>query len=561
MLLNLHVKNLAIIDEVEVDFTNHLNILTGETGAGKSILIDSINIALGMKASGDMIRKGAEYGLVELIFHLDNEQAAVKLKELDIPAEEDMVIISRKLMKGRSICRVNGENVTMPVLKELAAYLINIHGQNEHQSLQYKSRHLEIVDRFAKDDIGNLKHKTASVCREYHDISKKISEAQIAGEERIREISFLEYEANEIEKVGLKEGEDEELEQKFKKLSNANAIMDGITNAWQILNGGSDSVLDGLSRAERMLGRLTEFDGELLDFYNQILDIDGLVNDLNRSLTDYTAGINCNIEEFAQVEERLNLINGLKLKYGNTISDIQSYYDKTVQKLDNYRNYEAYIEELHNKKKDLENRLGQLSQKLSGIRTKSAKVLEKNIKAALIDLNFLEVRFSIQFQRLDHYTENGYDEIEFYISVNPGEDLKPLGKVASGGELSRIMLAIKSVLASHDAVHTLIFDEIDAGVSGRTAQKVSEKLSVIAAARQVICITHLPQIAAMADSHFVIEKKADNSVTQTNIRRLKEEESVLELARILGGAKITDTVIKNAKEMKELAEHTKNSRF
>lgn len=553
MLLSIHVKNLAVIDEVEVDFTEHLNILTGETGAGKSILIGSVNLALGTKASAGLIRKGADYALVELVFRLEDQVVEEKLKKLDLSVEDGLVILSRKIMKTRSICKINGENVTAAILKEIAGLLIDIHGQHEHQSLLYKDKHLEIVDRFAKEEIEGLKEELLLAYEQYMAIKKKRKECEISKEERMREISFLQYEKEEIEGAHLKEGEDEELEACYRRLSNANTIVEEMGSVHQITSESGE----GIGRALRTLGRLTEYDQAIGSFHNQLLELDDLLSDFNREAADYLSGFGDYGEEFAKVEERLNLVHGLKAKYGAGIPEIIKHLTEIEEKLEAYENHEAYVEELNKELSIWEQKVEKLSGKLSVIRKKKAGELEVKITNALTDLNFLEVHFSISINRISHYSANGYDEAEFLIATNPGEDPKPLGKVASGGELSRIMLAVKSVLAENDAIDTLIFDEIDVGVSGRTAQKVSEKLALISNSHQVICITHLPQIAAMADTHFLIEKTAEEGMAKTNIRCLDKEESIQELARILGGAKITKAVVQNAKEMKELAEHTK----
>lgn len=557
MLLNLHVKNLAIIDEVEVDFSEHLNVLTGETGAGKSIIIGSINIALGGKVSADMIRKGADYALVELIFQLEEEAVLDKLKGLDISVSDDQIIISRKIMNGRSISKINGETVTNSILKEVAAVLMDIHGQHEHQSLIYKKKHLEIVDRYAKDEIGILKEKIAQAYEEYSITKKEFESAAVSEEERLREISFLEYEINEIESARLRKDEEGDLEQQHKRLSNANTILEGLSNVYEITGDSSLSISDNISRAVRVLNKLEDFDEEIHAFHLQLSDIENLLNDFNRELSDYMSDFNFDPVVFKEVDERLSYIHNLKSKYGNSIDEIFTYYNTIVDKLERYRDYDQYISDLKARIQKQEDQLEQYSSKLSKLRQKNAKQLSQKIYTALVDLNFLDVRFEIEFKKLERYTENGYDEAEFIISTNPGEDLKPLSKVASGGELSRIMLAIKSVLADHDAIDTLIFDEIDVGVSGRTAQKVSEKLSVIAKNHQVICITHLPQIAAMADEHYIIEKSSEADSTKTTIRRLNEDDASMEIARILGGAIITESVINSAKEMKELARNTK----
>lgn len=558
MLLNLHVKNFAIIDEVEVYFKDKLNILTGETGAGKSIIIGSINVALGGKVTKDIIRKGADYALVELIFQVEDKNVLKAISELDVPLEEEQIIISRKIMNGKSICKVNGETVTTNVLKNIASLLIDIHGQHEHQSLLYKEKHLEIVDRYAKDYIGDIKKELEAVYNQYIEVKNKLNELKIDDDKRLREISFLEYEINEIRVAALKLGEDEILGAEYRRLSNAKTIAEGLGNVHSLMsNQESGSAGDQIGRAIKSLTKLVDYDSSITRILEEMEDIESLVNDFNRELSEYLSGLNNNEEDFANIEQRLDLINHLKSKYGNSISEILNHCKESEKKLEEYNNYEDTILLLTKQQKQLEDNLNHLSEKLSGIRQEKAKELTYKMREALIDLNFLDVKFEMVFRKLGHYTSCGFDEGEFEISTNPGEELKPLSKVASGGELSRIMLAIKSVLADKDDIDTLIFDEIDVGVSGRTAQKVSEKLSMISKNHQVICITHLAQIAAMADAHYIIEKTTDGISTKTSILSLSETESINELARILGGAVITDTVINNAREMKELAKGTK----
>ena len=558
MLLNLHVKNFAIIDEVDVTFRDNLNILTGETGAGKSIIIGSINVALGGKISKDIIRKGAEYALVELIFHIDDKSILQKIKDMELSVEDGQIIISRKIMSGKSISKVNGETVTTSVLKEIAGLLIDIHGQHEHQSLLYKERHLDILDRYAKNIIGDIKYTLEQKYKEYITIKRQLENMKMDEDKRLREISFLEYEINEIKEANLKIGEDENLFSEYKRLSNAKILNEGLNNIHELMgydkgNGAGELI----GRAVKHLYKLQEYDSTLNNLMEQVSGIESLVNDFNRELSEYIIDLGNHEDDFYYIEKRLDLILHLKSKYGNSIIDILEYCKNCESKLEQYYNYEETIKSLTKKCQEAETNLENLSKQLSIIRHDKGMELAQKIKEALIDLNFLDVKFEMSFKRLSNYSSNGFDEAEFLISTNPGEETRSLAKVASGGELSRIMLAIKSVLADKDEINTLIFDEIDVGVSGRTAQKVSEKLSTIAKNHQVLCITHLPQIAAMADSHYIIEKETDGLRTNTSIRYLLEEESISEIARILGGAIITDSVIYSAKEMKELALTTK----
>ncbi len=557
LLVSLHVKNFAIINEVEVYFKDHLNIMSGETGAGKSIIIGSVNAALGAKMNKDIVRSGADYALVELVFETKDETVYAAMRRLDIPVEGDQIIISRKIMMGRSVCKINGENVTASALTEVAALLIDIHGQHEHQSLLHKTKHMEIVDRFARDEIAGLKQELEQSYKEYTGIKIEYEQSGMDDEKRLREISFLEYEINEIKNADLTAGEDEELAIRYKKLSNANTISEGLQNVYRLTSYEPSSAGDSIGRALRLLMKLAEYDGTISGFLNQLSDIDALMNDLNRDISQYLSDTDNPEEELNEVTKRLDLVNHLKSKYGNTLEQVIRHCQECEEKLDKYRDFDIYMDKLGKALALAESRLKELSEKLSLIRQKKAKELTIKIRDALVALNFLDVKFEMIFERMDHYTANGYDDAEFIISTNPGEKLKPLSRVASGGELSRIMLGIKSVLADKDEIETLIFDEIDVGISGRTAQKVSEQLSVIAKNHQIICITHLAQIAAMADSHYVIEKETDGISTQTVIRELDEEEAIEELSRILGGAQITDRVKENAKEMKQLADTTK----
>ena len=553
MLISLHVKNLAIIDEIEVDFREGLNILTGETGAGKSIIIGSINMALGSKATTDIIRSGKDYGLIELVFQMEDENVVRKMEHLELPMEDGQIIISRKIMKNRSICKVNGETVTMGIVRELASVLIDIHGQHEHQSLLHKQKHLEILDQFGRGETGEELDKLAKLYKEYQIAKQEYENKNITQEDRIRELSFMEYEKNEIEQAHIRIGEDEELASQYKRLSNTQLIAEGIQNVYQITAGGTASVSDEIGRAARYLVKISDYDEQLAGYLEQLQNIEEMLGDFNCGINEYSSQLEFDGESFQDVEERLNMYHGLKAKYGDTIEEIQSYYENLVRKIEEYQDYDLYLEKLKERCEKKEKAYLTCAKKISRIRKKNGKILSGQIKEALIDLNFLDVQFEVNIKDLERYTENGMDDVEFLISTNPGEAIRPLGKVASGGELSRIMLAIKSVLAEQDAIETLIFDEIDVGISGRTAQKVSEKMAVIARRHQVICITHLPQIAAMADEHFIIEKKVEGTSTVTIIRNLDKEGSIRELARILGGVEITDTVIHSAAELKEMA--------
>ena len=560
MLQNLHVKNLALIDEIEVEFGDGLNILTGETGAGKSIILGSVNLALGGRYTKDILRQGAEYGFVELTFQVENEQQIRKLEELDIYPEDGCVVLSRRLMEKRSVSRINGETVQIALLKEAASVLIDIHGQHEHQSLLYKKNHLGIVDAFARETVGDVKHKVLEAYRAYKACIKELDEMETDEAQRAKELSFLKFEAGEIRDADLKPGEDEDLEELYRRIVNSKRIAECVSEAYLYTSEGNDNASEDLSRAIRAISEIAEYDEKASGLYDQLVEIDSLLNDFNRELADYAGECEFSDEEFHDTENRLNEINHLKTKYGNTIEEILEYCAAQEKKLAALEDYDNYIGELRAKAAGSEEELKKQAGKLSALRKKQGKILSKAIEDGLKDLNFENVRFEIRFEETRGYTAEGTDDVEFMISLNPGQPLKPRASVASGGELSRIMLAIKTVMASRDEIETLIFDEIDVGISGRTAQKVSEKMAVIGKAHQVICITHLAQIAAMADWHYLIEKATRRGDTRTDIRKLDEEESVKELARILGGVKITDTVIQSAVEMKELAKQTAGQR-
>lgn len=560
MLVHLHVKNLALIQEVQADFGPGLNILTGETGAGKSILMGSVNLALGQKMSRGMIREGAPYALVELVFQVDS-CTEEKLKELDVFPEEGQVIITRKLMENRSISKVNGEASTVGNIKKIAALLLDIHGQHEHQSLLYPEKQMEILDEFGGGEILEKKEGVKDFYIEYSRLKKELESYQIDEEQRRREMGFLEYEIQEISQAQLKPGEDQELETVYRKLANGKKITEGLGSVYQITGYEGEGMGAQMGRAMQKISQIREYDSELENIYSSMEDMDSLLNDLNRELSSYLSEFVFSDEEFQETENRLDLINHLKSKYGHTIEEILSYQGEKEKELERLENFQARKEELERKLEEQEMLLKKASQELTRCRKDWASMLEEKIIQSLQDLNFLNVEFHISFREKESYTAQGKDSITFMISTNPGEPVLPLQQVVSGGELSRIMLAIKTLLADKDQTETLIFDEIDTGISGRTAQKVAEKMKVIGENHQVLCITHLPQIASQADYHYLIEKNVENMETSTRIRRLSYDDSVEELARMLGGAKITDAVLQNAAEMKDLAQQQKNTRL
>lgn len=554
MLQNLHVKNIALIDETEVDFGQGLNILTGETGAGKSILLGSVGLALGGKYSSDLLRNGAENGLVELTFSVDDGQIRQKLEEMDIIPDDGMVTLTRKFTGSRSISRINGETVNTGKLKEAAELLIDIHGQHDNKTLLQRKNHLVLLDLFGRKEIAPIKSEMSKCYKEYRAICKKAEETSLNDEERRRELSLYEFEVHEIEEAALRENEDEELEETYRRMTESRKIADAVAQTYRYTcEDSSANAGDCLTRAIRAFREAAEFDEEGDRLCALLMDVDSLLNDFNRELSEYASKFEFSEEEFKETEERLNLINHLKAKYGSSVSDVLAYCESKRHRIEQLNDYDAYIKQIEEEKEKALKKVERVTKKLHDVRNRYKTVFADEICIHLKELNFLDTRFEIHLKDAGQFSANGKDEAEFYLALNPGEPVKPLENIASGGELSRIMLAIKTVLADAEDTPTLIFDEIDAGISGVTAAKVGEKLKLIGKSRQVICITHLSQIAAVADSHFLIEKSAENESVKTRIRLLNEEDSVKELARILGGDKITSSIMESAREMKEMA--------
>lgn len=557
MLVSLHVKNLALIQETEVFFGKGLNILTGETGAGKSVILGSVALALGAKADRDMIRTGAEYALIELDFEVA-EDVKERLLEMDIPVEDGQVVLQRRVMPTRSVCRVNGETVNAKTLRELAGMLIDIHGQHDSQVLLQTKRHLEILDGYAGGALQEQKEALRDAWHDYSAVSREIAENELDESSRKRELSLAQYELEEIEEAALVAGEDEQLEKNYRRMVNGRRIVEAAGLAHNLTGYDSrEGAGESIGRALRELSTVVSYDENLEEFYRQLTEVDELLNDFNRSMSDYLSDLEFDEETFQKTEERLNYINRLKDKYGRTIEEVLAYADRRREEVDRLLNQDAWLVQKRKEQQEAQNRMLKLAKEVSGLRRTAADRFSKDMEKALQDLNFLHVEFRVSLTAKEKCSAEGMDDVEFMISTNPGEPVKPLASIASGGELSRIMLALKTITADQEKIGTFIFDEIDAGISGRTAWKVSEKLGALSRTHQIICITHLPQIAAMADNHFYIEKNAVNASTATTIIELTGEESLQELARLSGAAQITPAVLANAREMKELAEKNK----
>ena len=551
MLLELHVKNLALIEQVDLEFFAGLTVLSGETGAGKSILIDSINLALGAKVGKDVVRAGADFAYIELLFCINDRLKLDAIRKMDIEVAEDgLITMSRKISKQKNVLRINGEVIAAAKGRKLMSLLIDIHSQHESYGLLEVSKQLQLIDLFAEDRIKEVKEDIQEEYQNYKAIEEKLSET-LEENLRKREIEFLKYEIEEIEDAQLKEGEEQELVQRYSKIKNASRIADAMSKISSYIEE------DGISPSLKLISSVVQYDEELSDIESQLFDAESIIADLRHSIYNYIDELDFNEEEFDTINSRLDTIRSLQGKYSEDLKEINKIYEGKKERLEFLENYEELISEYKEQQRSSVAKLNELCDKLSGLRKESAGVLKESIIRELHDLNFLGVDFDIEFKKLSDFTPQGRDSVELMISTNPGNPKKPLREIASGGELSRIMLAIKTVLADLDEVDTLIFDEIDTGISGRTAQKVSEKLMLIGRGHQVICITHLPQIAAMADHNYLIEKHTDGHSTKTEISYVKEKRLVEEIARLIGGSEITEAVLQTAKEMKDLADKLK----
>jgi DNA repair protein RecN (Recombination protein N) len=559
MLESLHVKNLALMEETEVEFGKGLNILTGETGAGKSLLLGSVNLALGAKFEKDMLRKGKDNALVELTFCSLDKRVADKLEEMELPIEEDgRITLSRRMQPGKNVYRLNGETVTAKQIKEISELLLDIHGQHEHESLLHKKKHLEILDAYCGDAGKALLEETNAKYAQCRILKKKWDEEAMDESARERERALAEFEYGEIEGAHLRPGEDEALELAYTKMSNAQKIKEVGAECALYTSSEGEGAGNAISRAMRLLASIGSYDPALEELVEELSTAELALSDFHRDVMNYMEEMEFDEETYNKTENRLNEINRLKGKYGTSIEAILAYGEEKREQLEKLSDYETYMEKLHSEYREKSKELSQVCAKLSKVRQKAGEELSEKLTEALIHLNFLKVEFAVRVQKKESAAAQGWDDVEFLISTNPGEPLKSLSAVASGGELSRIMLAIKTVLAAQDAVDTLIFDEIDTGISGKTAWKVSEQLNTVAKAHQVICITHLPQIAAMADRHYLIEKSASEAAAITDVRSLQEEDSLKELARMLGSDTLTEAALENAKEMRRLAEAVKS---
>ena len=546
MLRLLHIENIAVIECADISFDAGFNILTGETGAGKSIVIDAISAILGERAYRDMIRTGTQKAVVQAVF--SDVPRLDWFDEQGVPYESETVIQREICLDGKNICRVNGSLVTVSILRKLGIQLINIHGQHDSASLFDEENHLLFLDDFAGNEALRLDY--GEKYQTVHTLRREIDRMTMDESEKLRRMETLRYQIGEIGKANLRAGEDEELEDRRKLLQNAEKLADGMDEAVECIYGGEET--DGaaalLSQAERALGKLSRYTDSFEKLHAQVADLMYQVQDAAEEVRSARDGLAYSADELEQIESRLDTIHKLRRKYGVTCADILEYQQKAQQELDEIQFADDHLEHLKGKLQKAEKAAWEAANALRANRKEVAQRLSERTLTELAQLDMPRVQFSCVFAETE-LSANGADSVAFYMSANAGEAPKPLSKVASGGELARIMLAMKNVLAEKERVATLIFDEVDTGVSGRAAQRVAEKLKSVARHKQVLCVTHLPQLAALADTHLLISKQERQGRTYTTVTPLDFEGRKRELARIIGGANITETTLKSAEEM------------
>lgn len=566
MILALSIKNIALIEEAEIKFEDGLNILTGETGAGKSIVIDSMMLLLGGRANKDIIRNGTQKATVEGIFLINSHRDLIHniLDEAGIEYEEDdTLIISRDITEnGRNYCRVNGRIVSLSFLNKLGTYLVDILGQHEHQFLLDNSKHMSILDNFQDKDFFRIKNLIKDLLEKYNSLNNKLKEFNLDDKEKISRIDLLKYQINEIESANIKPGEEDDLIEKRNILMNSEKLFNYMNESYSLLYKGIEdntSIVDRLSTVLKNLDTSFRIDKKLEKLKDMVESVLYTLEDCSLQIRDYVENIDFNADNLNEIEKRLDLLNNLKRKYGRTIEEIIKYKEEKNDELLKLLNAEKEINKINEEKEKIMAKIKKLSDELHLKRRNVADFLEKKISTVLSELNMPNTIFKVDIRKKDVPNENGMDDVEFLISTNIGEPLKPLEKIASGGELSRIMLALKTILADFDGISTLIFDEVDTGISGKAAQAVAEKIALISRNHQVICVTHLPQITSMADAHYKITKEVNKDKTYIKIEKLNYEGKIKELSRIISGSIMTDTTYNHSKELIDLAQKYKNS--
>lgn len=561
MLKELSIKNFAIIDDLKIEFDHGLNLLTGETGSGKSIIIEALGLVLGGRSRKDLIRTGQQKAFVEALFYVEENIKAL-LSKYGYDAEEDILIISREISANYpSITRLNGRPITLNILSNITPNLVDIFGQHEHQSLLNVENHQILIDSLGDKEHKELLEKISFNYDKYIDEKKKLEEMLISSSARERELDLLKYQLEEIDNANLSSEDEFEIENNFKKYSNVQTIKIGLGNVLENLDSSDydkGSILNLLNNSISILNNIKSFDNDTNKYLDRLNELRYELQDMTRDINNYLESIEIDEEKLIYYRDRLDLVNKLKKKFGLTIDKIFEYRNKISEEYENLVNYEKRIEEINNNLKIYEDILIKDSLLLRDKRIKISKSLEKKLTEELKELNMRNIVFKVNFKPKEKLSSDGMDEIEFLISTNPGEDIKSLSKIVSGGEMSRIMLGFKNILADNDKIPTLIFDEIDTGISGRTAQIVGEKICKISKNHQVISISHLPQITALADSHFNIYKESQNGMTITKIKKLTYDERVKEMARLLGGVNVTETTLNHAKEMLSMSKKIKS---
>ncbi|MBE6067917.1 MAG: DNA repair protein RecN [Clostridium lundense] len=560
MLLQLNIKNFALIEELSISFDNGFNVLSGETGAGKSILIDAINYVLGGKFNRDFIRTGEDKTFVEAIFTLENEKSKEELIKQGIEYE-DWIIISRETFQsGKSIAKVNGRSIILSQLKMLTETLIDIHGQHENQNLLSYSNHITYLDYFGEESLKKYLNKYKNLYKELNEIENKILNLAGKNGEREKTIDFLKYQLEEINAANLKMEEEEELEERYNILSNSEKINKSLSLSYKMLYDGDEntsSIIDSIGSIVRDLKSVENHMEKIKKISISLEEIYYNLEENTRDIREIKDTIYYDEEELNIINSRLFQIGSLKKKYGNSIKEILNYRDKINVKYEELINSEAIIEELNHKKGIIIKDLKEQALEIHSLREKFANILEVKIKEELNYIGLEKSTFKVSVELKEELNENGLDKVQFLISTNPGEPLKPLEKVVSGGELSRIMLALKTVFVNKDKIPSVIFDEIDTGISGRIAQSVGEKMYSISKTHQVFCVTHLPQIACISDVHYQVAKEVINNKTYTSINKLNDKEKSQEIARMIGGTEVTTLTLRHAEEMIALANHKK----
>ncbi|PKG25672.1 DNA repair protein RecN [Niallia nealsonii] len=560
MLSELSIKNFAIIDSLSISFQKGLTVLTGETGAGKSIIIDAINLLVGGRGSSEFVRHGEEKAEIEGLFYIeDGHPCFKKMQEFGVDIEEGTIILRRDIaLSGKSVCRINGKLITISTLREIGSSLIDIHGQHEHQELMDETRHLNLLDTFAINEISTVIKEYEEVYESYVQTKKKLSKLTENEQQMAQRLDLLQFQHEEITNANLRIQEDEELMEERKRLMNYERIFDSIQTSYNSLRGEQKG-LDWLGEAMGHLEDAATLDDEYKTMAESVSNSYYMLEDVASKLRNSLDFLEYDPERLNEIESRLNEISGLKRKYGKTVEEIVEYAAKIAEELETLQNKETHIDKLEKELMSLHSDLLVEANELTVLRKMAAERLTDDIHKELKELYMEKTVFEVKIkQNEERVTKNGIDEVEFYISTNPGEPLKPLSKIVSGGELSRMMLALKSIFSKHQGITSIIFDEVDTGVSGRVAQAIAEKIAHVSNDSQVLCISHLPQVAAMADTHLFIAKNIQDGRTSTTVTPLPKQDKVKEIARMISGTEITELTKKHAKELLKLAQKAKN---